>query len=147
MKKYRSLVRTIVEIYRNSLAYISPKAAGYGIGRGQWYFFNRLLLEHDGITQEQLSEELFIDKAHTARAIKKLEEDGFVRRKPDPEDGRKKNVFITEKSIAFKDEYHKIYKKLNGILVEGFTAEEVELVSSLLVRMGKNITTYMKNQE
>ncbi len=147
MEKSNSLIRTILDLYRKSLAYISPKAAEYGIGRGQWYFFNRLLLEHDGISQEQLSEELYVDKAHTARAIKKLEEDGFVRRMPDEEDGRKKNVYITEKSVALKDDYQKIYKELNQVLIKGFTSEEADLAYSFLDRMRENINLYMKKQD
>ena len=144
MEKRKSLIKAVLDIYRISQAYISPRASNYGISRGQWYFFNRLLLNEDGISQEQLSEEMFVDSAHTTRAIKKLEENGFVFRKPDPDDARKKNVYVTEKSIAIKEEYHNLYKELNKILVKDFTPEELELVRSLLYRMRDNILLYMK---
>lgn len=146
MKRKKSLIKAILDIYRISQAYITPRASKYGISRGQWYFFNRLLLDHDGISQEQLSDEMNVDSAHTTRAIKKLEESGFVFRKPDPHDARRKNVFVTEKAMAIKDDYHDIYKELNQILVDGFSEEELELVPSFLYRMRNNILLYMKKQ-
>ena len=147
MEKRKSLIKAVLDIYRVSQAYISPRALKYGISRGQWYFFNRLLLNNDGISQEQLSTEMFVDSAHTARAIKQLEDNGFVIRKPDLNDARKKNVYVTEKAIDIREDYHQLYKELNKILVKDFTPEEVELVRSLLYRMRDNITSYMETTD
>lgn len=143
MEKRISLIKAVLDIYRNSQTYITGKAQKFGIGRGQWYFFNRLLLMKDGISQEQLSSEMFVDSAHTARALKKLEQDGLIYRKQDPNDARKKKVFITEKSIAMKEEYHQVYKDLNKVFTKDFSPEEVRLVHSLLYRMRDNIAEYI----
>ena len=108
----------------------------------QWYFINHLLFGR--ISQEQLPRN-FVDSAHTARAAKKLAMAGlfFVRLR----DARKKNVYVTEKAIAIKDDYHKLYQDLNKILVDGFTPEELKLVRSFFYRMRKNIVSYMGNSE
>ncbi len=146
MEKRKSLIKAILDTYRISLSYISEGTSKYGIGRGQWYFFNRLLLGGDGLSQEQLSEEMVVDSAHTARAIKKLEDDGYVFRKADPSDGRKKKVYVTDKAVVIRDEYHQIYKELNQVLTTGFTPEEVELTRKLLYRMRDNIDEYVKTR-
>lgn len=145
MKKQKSLIKAILDIYRISQAYITPKTLKYGIGRGQWYFLNKLLFEEDGISQEELSKEMVVDSSHTARAIKFLEESGFVYRTKDPNDARKKNIYVTDKSVEIRDDYHGLYKDLNKILVKDFTSEEVELVRSLLYRMRDNIKSYIEN--
>lgn len=144
MEKRKSLIRGVLEIYRISIAYISKGTAKYAIGRGQWYFFNRLLLAGDGISQEQLSSEMFVDNAHTTRALKKLEKDGYIYREADVGDGRKKLVYITQKSEAIKEEYHQIYKDLNKILTKDFTPKEIELTRTLLYRMRDNIAEHMR---
>lgn len=90
---------------------------------------------------------MVVDSAHTARAIKILEEKGFVYREKDSKDARKKNIFITDKSLKIKEDYHNIYKDLNKILVKDFTSEEIELVMSLLFRMENNIKSYVENLE
>lgn len=145
MDKGKSLIKAVLDIYRNSNVYISSRASKFGIGRGQWYFFNRLLLGEDGISQEQLSTEMFVDSAHTTRALKKLEDDGYIYREADAEDARRKSVFITEKAQAIKPEYHQIYKDLNKVFTRGFTPEEVQLVQTLLYRMRDNIAEYSQN--
>lgn len=147
MKRQKSLIRLILSIYRTSQMHIIPNVSEYDIGRGQWYFLNKLLLEEDGISQEELSREMVVDSAHTARAIKILEEKGFVYREKDSKDARKKNIFITDKSLKIKEDYHNIYKDLNKILVKDFTSEEIELVMSLLFRMENNIKSYVENLE
>ena len=143
MEKHKSLIKAVLDIYRISLVYISGRASTFGIGRGQWYFLNRLLLGKDGISQEQLSAEMFVDSAHTTRALKKLEDDGYICRKPNPDDARKKSVYITEKAQSIKQEYHLIYKDLNKVFTKDFTPEEVQLLRTLLYRMRDNIAEYL----
>lgn len=147
MQKNKSLIKAILSIYRTSQLYITPRISKFGLGRGHWYFLNKLLFEKDGISQEELSKELVVDKAHTARAIKYLEEDDFVYCEKDTNDARRKNIFVTNKSIKIKDDYHKIYKDLNGILVKDFTPEEIELVRTLLYKMNDNITSYIESYD
>ena len=147
MEKRKSLIKAVLEIYRISLAFISDGTSKYGIGRGQWYFFNRLLLGEDGISQEQLSAEMFVDTAHTARALKKLEDSGYIYRQTDAADARKKRAYITEKARSIKEEYHQVYKNLNEVLTKGFTPEEAALARTLLYRMRDNIAGHMQMQD
>lgn len=140
MKKIDSISSYIVKIYRNSLLDIIPKLEKFHIGKGQWYFLNRLLFEGDGISQEELSRDLVVDKAHTARAIKYLEEKGLVYSTIDSADRRKKNIFVTEKAEEIKKEYEKIFINLNENLAKDFTEEEINLLKELLKRIENNIT-------
>lgn len=146
MDKSRSIIKSVLDIYRTSLVYISSRASDFGVGRGQWYFFNRLLLGEDGVTQERLSEEMFVDSAHTTRALKKLEEDGFIRREPDSHDMRKKTVYVTDKAISIKEDYHGLYKDLNSILLKDFTPEEKEAVIELMSRIRGNIVEHVSKK-
>mgnify|MGYP000874520749 CR=1 FL=1 len=145
MEDNQFLIKAIFDIYRISQGYITPRVAKYDISRGQWYFLNKLLLDHDGISQEELSDEMNVDSAHTTRAIKRLEESGLIFRKTDDQDARKKNVFVTQKAMSIKDDYHNIYKGLNEILLNGFSKEELQILPNLLYKMRDNIILYMKD--
>ena len=114
--KRKSLIKAISAIDRYSQTYIGRNVKDYNIGQGQWAFLTQLLFNYDGITQEELSELLNIDKANTARALKKLEEEGYVYREEDPKDGRKKIVYVTAKARDFEQEFHEVFKGLNRIL-------------------------------
>ena len=134
-----SIIREISAIYRYSQIYIGERTKKYHIGKGQWHFLTELLFNEDGITQEELSEKLYIDKANTARALKKLEGEGYIERKVDSDDARKKRIYVTDKSRAFEEEFHQIFKDLNKLLVADFTEDEKLLMKKLLPNMFSNI--------
>jgi MarR family transcriptional regulator, transcriptional regulator for hemolysin len=67
-----------------------------GLTRSQWWVLNRLYFL-EGTWQSELASELDIEKATLGRLLDRLEEKGWVVRKPDPDDRRAKQVFLTEK--------------------------------------------------
>lgn len=145
-KKKKSLIKAISAIDRYSQTYIGENISKFGIGKGQWSFLTQLLFNEDGLTQEELSYRIHIDKANTARAIKILEDKGYIIRKEDPKDSRKKRVYVTEKSKEIEEEFHQVFKNLNSILSSGFTDEEKEISRKLLFRMLDNIISYRENR-
>ncbi|GBF34351.1 transcriptional regulator [Desulfocucumis palustris] len=142
----KSFIKAISAIYRYSQIYIGENIKKYHIGKGQWSFLTQLLFKADGLTQEELSEKLHIDKANTARAVKKLEAEGYVYWEGDPRDARKKRIYVTGKSLEFEEEFHQVFKNLNKILSKGFTEEEREITRNLLFRMLDNIVEYRSSQ-
>lgn len=142
----RSYIKAISAIYRYSQTYIGENIKKYNIGKGQWSFLTQLLFNEDGLTQEELSEKLHIDKANTARAVKKLEDEGYVYWEEDPKDARKKRIYVTDKSLGFEKEFHQVFKNLNKLLSQGFTEEEREIIRKLLFRMLDNIIEYRSGQ-
>jgi DNA-binding MarR family transcriptional regulator len=58
------------------------------------------IAKKEEISQKALSEELLIDKTTTAKAIGKLEAEGYVRRETDPIDGRYNLLYLTESGRA-----------------------------------------------
>ena len=88
-----------------------------------------------GITQEFLRRMYAQDKSTIARRAAKLEAEGYIRRVPDPEDGRRKQLFVTEKGQRVRGE--KI--EAEGFFFEWLTAEltpeELEALCPLLERL------------
>lgn len=145
-KKNKSFIKAISAIYRYSQVYIGDNVKKYNIGKGQWSFLTQLLFNNDGLTQEELSNKLYINKANTARALKKLEDEGYVYRKEDPQDARKKRIYVTKKSLEFEKEFHQIFKDLNKILAKDFTEVEKDMARNLFYRMLENIVEYKDTQ-
>ncbi len=73
-----------------------------GITYTQYVVF-LVLWETDGVTMGELGRRLFLDNGTLSPLVKKLEENGFVRRVRSEEDERVVNVFLTEKGRALKD--------------------------------------------
>jgi DNA-binding MarR family transcriptional regulator len=109
----------------------------FGIGSGQYVFLIHLY-SNDGINQECISSNLNIDKGTTARALKRLEELGYIIRVVDEEDKRAYRVFLTDKAKYIEKEFFEILAEGNRVLTKDFTEEEKALAISLLKRMVNN---------
>ena len=55
------------------------------------------------VTQEELRRLYCLDKSTIARRAAKLEEAGYIRRLPNPEDKRRKQLFVTERGDALRE--------------------------------------------
>ncbi|MEW9123802.1 MAG: MarR family winged helix-turn-helix transcriptional regulator [Thermotaleaceae bacterium] len=121
-------------LYRQSQSYIAGQIKPYHIGSGQ-YTFLLALYQKDGISQEELSKLLMMDKGTTARAIAKLEKTGYVVRKMDPHDKRAYNLFITDKARAIKPILCQVLSSWINMLIENLEQEEQECIENILKKM------------
>jgi DNA-binding MarR family transcriptional regulator len=109
----------------------------FDLGSGQFHFL-MMLYRKDGINQENLAEELRLDKATSARAIKKLEDNGYITRKKDKSDRRCYNVYLTEKAKKIQPTIKKILRKWTKQLLHGFSTEEETQLYKFLERISEN---------
>lgn len=137
--------KNISILHRCSQIYVVKKLKKYNIGSGQ-YPFLIMLLKEDGISQEKLSDILHIDKGTTARAIKKLENQGYVSRKIDKDDKRGYKVYITKKTEEIKITLFKSLSTWREILLNDFNEDEKVKVIKILDKMTGNAISYMKNE-
>lgn len=128
----------ISQIYRKGRAFIGKSLEEYNIGQGQVMFLLELYIQ-DGINQEELAEVLKIDKGTTARAIKKLEDNGFIRREKDEKDKRSNRVYLTEKGESIKENVFYILNQWDKKISEQLDKEEKELMIKLLKKICSNI--------
>lgn len=140
-----SIGKWISILHRYAQCYINKQLKEYNIGSGQ-YPFLAVLLREDGISQEELSCRLHIDKGTTARAIKKLEEEEYIVRKVDEKDKRAYKIYVTEKALKIKPVLFEALKNWTDILVTGFEQKEKEEVIEVLEKMASNAAFYMMNE-
>ena len=66
----------------------------YDLTKGQYLYLVRIC-ENPGIIQEKLAEMIKVDRTTAARAIKKLELNGFIEKKADHQNKKIKKLFVT----------------------------------------------------
>ena len=142
LKPTESLGRLISCLYRHTRVYVGKELEHHntGIGSGQFPFL-MALYHKDGITQEDLAHLFDVDKATSARAIKKLHKAGFITRKRDAADKRMYRIFVTEKGRALEPVVKKISLKWTAHLLSGFEEEEKRYIIYLLKKMVDNISS------
>lgn len=142
----KSLGRWFSITYRLAQSYLDKALKPYNLGSGQGMFLFTLL-HQDGITQECLSQRLQIDKGTTARAVKKLEQEGYVVKKVDPDDKRANLIILTEKTLVMEHLIRKVSREWTENLTIGFSEEEKEMSQILLKKMAANAINYTHNNK
>lgn len=130
--------KLISQLHRQNQKKLAGELLPYGIGSGGQPSFLKLILKQPGITQDQMTNELKFDKATTARSVKQLEESGYIERRVDPKDRRSSLLYPTSKALKFAPVLQAILAEINNTLAEGLSAEEIELLVTLLQKINKN---------
>lgn len=101
----------------------------------------------EGISQEKLAKELFVNKSNVARQIVALEEAGYVKRVPDEQDKRALRLYLTEKGKELCPYIRELNAQWRAAVCEGFTEEEKELLACLVERMVTNAQRFGEEQK
>ncbi len=134
-----SFGHNISAIYRNIQIWINGELSSLGFGSGQFMFFNHIS-RLEGITQKELSRTIAIDKATTAKAVKKLKELGYIRSVVNKDDNRVQNLYLTSKGREILPRVRVVLKETTAILQNGMEPEEMDFARKTLDKMHKNIT-------
>jgi DNA-binding MarR family transcriptional regulator len=134
----REILREIGMIARalDSISNIEFKE--YDLTKGQYLYLVRIC-ENPGIIQEKLAEMIKVDRTTAARAIKKLEMNGFIDKKDDEHNKKINKLFPTEKGKHVFPFIKRENDHSNGVALAGFSEDEAETIFHLLQRVRKNI--------
>ena len=102
-----------------------------GIGPAE-YDFVHMVRHHPGITQAEICQKLELDKGAAARQSANLEAKGYLRREPNPDDGRSQLLFVTEKSDELKNSRAHLEECFYEWLTEPLSEEERAELNRLL---------------
>lgn len=110
----------------------------FDLSKGQYLYLVRIY-ENPGIIQEKLAEMVKVDRTTAARAIKKLEQTGFIEKKEDEHNKKIRKLYATEKG---KQVYPFIIREndhSNSVALTAFSEEEAESLYHMLHRVRKNM--------
>jgi DNA-binding MarR family transcriptional regulator len=143
--KIRPLLKLTNSIYRCNQVYIDKKFEKFNLTIGT-YPYILVLNKNGGISQNEISRELNVDKAMSARTVKKLIELGYIRKEENQEDTRSYKLYITDKAKNIIPELIEILDGWADILVQGNDKDTIETSLDFLESVLKNGKKYRKNQ-
>jgi DNA-binding MarR family transcriptional regulator len=138
--------RKISCVFRNSHSFFDSVFKEFHIGRGQMHYFMYIVNHGNGLSQDEITRALEIDKATTARALKNLEDNGYIERKSDEKDKRIKRVFLTKKGADIKDELKKAAEVWEEKVTQGIAEEKMEIFLEVLDKMKENMIKQKKKE-
>lgn len=98
-------------------------------------------------TAQELVEATAMDKVTVSRAVRGLDEKGHVARTRHKTDGRSAHIRLTDKGRAIYETVAPVALTFEQILLEDLTADEIETLKSLLIRLQARAETLLAEGE
>jgi DNA-binding MarR family transcriptional regulator len=105
-----------------------------GIGSSEFDLIH-VVRKHDGISQAGICRILGTDKGAVARQVATLVKRGYLRKAPDPKDGRASIIYATEKADQLKISKRHLEDLYYKYILEALSEEERRTFASLLERV------------
>lgn len=127
----RHICFNLGKVMRRVYSYYQSRLAPYGLTPSQYFVFAALWCE-DGVTLGDLGEKVALDASTLTGIIDRMEREGFVQRRPDPEDRRAIRVFLTDKAREVGGQVEPIATELDAELRALFSKEDMETFERVL---------------
>lgn len=126
--------RKITKIAREAERLVLLAARREGVGTAEIDCIHAVR-HHPGITQSELTTALNSDKAAIARRTASLERKGYLRREPNPEDGRSHLLYATAQAEGLRNAKAEAESAFYDFLLAGLDEAEQEAFLSALDKL------------
>ena len=100
-----------------------------------------------GLSQEQLARRVYFDKYNVTRHLNKLEENGYVERRPSDNDKRVMLVYPTQKLLDLLPLVRQCIDEWDSLLFDGLSEEELEQFNATLLKITRRAQEYVNSKD
>ena len=118
----------------------SLKASGVGLSEPQARILANLLRQEEGLTQTQLAGELEMEKAPLGRLLDRMDEAGYIERRPDPNDRRARRVFLSTSGAASIPSMLTVTRQVFADAFVGVPEEKIDVMLDVLGAIKANLS-------
>ncbi len=105
------------------------------------------ICHNPGLSQEQLARRVYFDKYNVTRHLNKLEEGGYVERRPSDSDKRVMLVYPTQKMLDLLPRVRQCIDEWHALLFDGLSAEELEQFDATLLKITQRAQEYVNSKD
>lgn len=100
------------------------------------YYLSRA--EEHNTSSDMMAMHMFT-RGHISQALTRLAETGYIRMETDLQDRRCTHNLLTDKALALNERTAQIHEEVHAIIMQGVTAEELEVLHAVAGKIGRNI--------
>ena len=97
------------------------------------------LHQRSSMSQKELAESLNMTPPSVTSAIRKMEQEGYIRRRQDESDQRVMRLALTEKGAACVENVKRVADEMHELIFQGMSPEEIMLFRRLLIQINENL--------
>lgn len=139
-QRFSSLLHQTAALWRTTL---DRRLKPLGFSQASWRTLIALRREPGGCNQTALADRLGIENPTLVRLLDRMEEQGWVRRVPDPKDRRSKRVELTSASLELAARMEQEVTTLRAELLADLGAEQLEAAITLLEGVRRRAETLL----
>jgi DNA-binding MarR family transcriptional regulator len=132
------LAHLVKDATRALVRALQMRLAEHQVSFGHWSFL-RILWEHDGLTQRELSEQAGVMEPTTFSALRAMERLGYVSRRQRPDNRKNVHVYLTPKGRSLKGKLVPLAEDVNRVAVAGLPAGDVARMREVLLAIIENL--------
>jgi len=132
-------------VNRSKFVFLNNRLRPLGLSAGQFPVL-MLLAKEQNIMQDRLVRHYNLDKGTIARAVRKLEDGGYIRRITDPGNRRAVRLFLTGKGEGTIPLLQAINQEWEDQISAGLSKDEGRALYSLMHRVARNSFSILKKE-
>lgn len=132
IEKLGLLVSDTARVWRTKL---DQRLRPLGLSQGKWTTLVYLALGADKLTQREIAARIGIEEPTLAGILDRLQQDGWVKRKPAPHDRRCKTVHLQRRTAVVLDRIFAAAQELRHELLADIPKAELETCARVLLRI------------
>ena len=133
--RFAHLVKDATRSFQRSL---QLRLFEHDVPFGHWTFL-RVLWEHDGLTQKQLSDEVGVMEPTTFTVVRAMELRGWTVRQQKVTNRKNVHVFLTDEGRALKAKLVPLAEEVNRVGIAHLSAQDVATARSVLLAIITNL--------
>jgi len=138
MERYQNLGFILKDVARRYVHRFEERARALALTLAQCKAL-LYLTRNEGISQKRLAELTDIDPMSLVRILDRMEADGWVERRADPEDRRARALHVTERAKPIVDQMLQVGADVRAEALKGLTDDERAVLFALLERVHGNL--------
>ena len=132
------LAHLVKDATRALVRALQMRLTEHAVSFGHWTFL-RILWEHDGLTQRELSEEAGVMEPTTFSALQAMEKLGYVTRRQTPDNRKNVHIHLTPKGRSLKDKLVPLAEEVNSVAVRGVRPADLSAARGALLAIIENL--------
>lgn len=101
----------------------------------------------DGSTLKELADKIGVESPTLVPVIDKMEEDGYVKRKPDSKDRRIKKIYTTPKTDHLWDSMMECAAQIRKVSAKDLTEQDIKSAIKTIQKISENLSVYMGDSQ
>ncbi len=125
----------IAKLYKHHDQFVDERLESYNLNHSEANLLFYIYKDGDGISQQNLKENLAVDKATVSRSVSTLLKKGYLKKESSPEDKRINLIFMTPKAEEMESVIDDIYQKWFDIFDNKISNQDQKKVIETLKKM------------